>query len=231
MTSKQTKVLFFGQKRCHYSQQVAEYLKHLDFEVEVVWSENRKEKLPKEIFNWSGDYIFCFRSYFVLPKSIIDKAAIAAINFHPAPVEYPGSGCLNWALYENAKNYGVTAHIMNELVDNGAIVECRRFPILPQDNVKTLLAKAHLKTFDLIIDIATGIQLEGVSFLKKKIETSKSEQWKGQARKMKEIDELQNISISCSKEELERIIRSTYTTDFPPIINLHGYQFFLRLEP
>ena len=82
---------------------------------------------------------------------MLDRAKVAAINFHPGSVEYPGSGCLNWALYDNAEVYGVTAHIINEKIDNGAIIEWRRFPILKQDNVKTLLARAHSKTYDLIL--------------------------------------------------------------------------------
>lgn len=222
-------VLFFGKHNCQYSQQALEHLKHLGFNVESVLSKNRKESLPEDTGWWKGDYIICFRSYFLLPKSLIERASIAAINFHPAPAEYPGSGCLNWALYDNAKVYGATAHIMNEKIDNGAIVECRRFPVVPQDNVKTLLARAHLKTYDLILDITTGIALEGKAFLDRKLAESKNERWAGKARKMYEIDSLQVISTSCDKAELERVIRATYTPDFPPEIHLHGYKFVLKL--
>jgi methionyl-tRNA formyltransferase len=70
--------------------------------------------LPENIEWWRDDYIFCFRGYFLLPKSLLDRASVAAINFHPAPAKYPGSGCLNWALYDNANTYGTTAHLMNE---------------------------------------------------------------------------------------------------------------------
>ena len=222
-------VLFFGKHNCQYSQQALEHLKHLGFNVQSVLSKNRKESLPEDIGWWQGEYIICFRSYFLLPKSLIERATIAAINFHPAPAEYPGSGCLNWALYDNAKVYGATAHIMNEKIDNGAIVECRRFPVVPQDNVKTLLARAHLKTYDLILDITTGIALEGKAFLDKKLAESKNESWAGKARKMYEIDNLQVISTTCDKAELERVIRATYTPEFPPEIHLHGYKFVLKL--
>ena len=52
----------------------------------------------------------------------------------------------------------------------------------------------------------------------------------GSARKMKEIDGLKKIDISCDKEELEKIIRATYIANYPPEIELHGYKFLLRLE-
>ena len=226
---KAPRVLFFGKNNCQYSQKILEHLIHLGFDVESILSTNRQEQLPEDIGWWQGDYIICFRSYFLIPKSLLDRAQIAAINFHPAPTEYPGSGCLNWALYDNAEIYGVTAHIMNEKIDNGQIVECRRFPILPQDNVKTLLGRAHLKICDLAIDITTGLALEGKTFLEKKLNESENEKWVGNARKMYEIDKLQTINLDCSKEELERVIRATYTPDFPPEIHLHGYKFSLNL--
>ena len=222
-------MLFFAKNNCQYSQQALQHLKLLGFNVQAVLSKNRSETLPEDIGWWKGEYIFCFRSYFLLPKSLIERASVAAINFHPAPAEYPGSGCLNWALYDNADTYGATAHIMNEKIDNGAIVECRRFPILKQDNVTTLLARAHLKTYDLLVDITTGLALEGKSFLDKKLNQSQHEKWAGNARKMYEIDNLQKINPSCSKKELERVIRATYTPDFPPEIQLHGYKFVLKI--
>lgn len=222
------KVMFFGQKSCGYSQKAYAYLQHLGFEVTPVWSTNRQEKLPEDVMAWEGDYIFCFRSYYILKKPLLDRAKIAAINFHPASAEYPGSGCVNWALYDNSSTYGTIAHIMTEKIDNGAIIECRRFPVLPQDTVDTLLARTHLKTYDLILDIATGLALEGEAFLRRKIEAASHEKWRGEARKMHEIDALQNIPLTATKEEMERVIRATNTPKFPPYIMFHGRKFVLK---
>ena len=221
-------VLFFGKYNCDYSQKAFQHLELLGFNVQSVWSQNRIEHLPEETNYWSGEYIICFRSYLLLPKSLLNRASIAAVNFHPGPVEYPGSGCLNWALYNNADTYGATAHIMDEKIDNGAIIECRRFPILEDDNVTTLLARAHLTTFNLLVDITTGLARDGKTFLDYKLEASQSEKWAGKAKKMSEIDKLQVVSPSSTKEELERVIRATYTPDFPPEIHLHGYKFVLK---
>jgi methionyl-tRNA formyltransferase len=225
-----SRVLFFGKQDCAYSQKAYKYLKHLGHDVSVVLSRNRKENLPDDILHWEGDYIFCFRSYYVLSREFLDRAKVGAINFHPALTEYPGSGCLNWALYDKAENYGVTAHIMNEKVDNGPILECRRFPVLPQDDVTTLLDRAHQKTYDLLIDITTGLAIDGERFLKQKIHEFQHERWRGRARKMNEIDKLQLVDISISKEELERVIRATYTPAFQPLLYLHGHKFILSRD-
>ena len=117
---------------------------------------------------------------------------------------------------------------MNEKIDNGAIIECRRFPLLQTYNVDTLLTRTHHKLFDLFIDISTGLALEGSDFMDSKLAESKSEKWRGKARKMIDLNNLQQVAPSISKEELEKIIRATYTPSFPPVISLHGYKFVLE---
>jgi len=163
-----------------------------------------------------------------LPKHLIERAKIAAVNFHPASVDYPGSGCLNFALYDGTKEYGVTAHLMNEKVDNGAILECRRFTVLPLDSVDTLLSRTHLKLTDLFFDVVTDLVLGGKDALDKKIKSSVGEKWRGDATKMKDFERLQRVPVNVNEEELEKIIRATYTEKFPPYINLFGYEFVLK---
>lgn len=222
------RVMFFGRHSCHYSDEATRHLSNLWFDVESVISRNRGERLPAAIQCWQGEYIFCFRSYFKLPQALLDRATIAAINFHPGPSEYPGSGCANWALYENSPTYGVTAHLMDEKIDSGRIVECRRFPILRQDNIDTLLAKTHLKAYDLLLDVTTGLASEGESFLERKLAQSASERWSGTARRMRELDRLQLVDTGIEKDDLERVIRSAHTSDFPVETRLHGHRFVLR---
>ncbi len=222
------RVLFFGRSGCEATEKAMTHLETLGCEITFICSKVRGESLPEDISDWDGDYIFCFRSLFVLPKHLIDRAKIAAVNFHPAPVEYPGSGCLNFALYDDAKEYGVTAHIMNEKVDNGAVLECRRFPILPLDSVDTLLARTHLKLIDLFFDVVTDLVLGGKETLDKKIMSSAMEKWRGEATKIKDFEKLRIVPVNISEKELDRIIRATYTHKFPPFISLFGYEFVLN---
>ena len=119
---------------------------------------------------------------------------------------------------------------MSEKVDTGTIIECRRFAIVPEDNVSTLLQRTHKTCFDLIIEITTGLHVGGYKFLRDKIAKASHEKWTGRARKMRELDELQIVDPAISKDELDRVIRATYTPEFPPEIRLHGYRFVLRLD-
>jgi methionyl-tRNA formyltransferase len=221
--------LFFGRRGCSYSVRALDHLKAAHFSVEAVFSQSRREALPERLASWTGDYIFCFRSYYVLGQAVLERARIAALNFHPGPTEYPGSGGVNWALYDNATSYGATAHLMTEKIDDGPIVECRRFPVLPEDNLESLLARVHWVTFELLQDLTTGLALEGEPFLRRKLTQSAAEHWTGAARKISDVERLQTIDPGCSKAELERRIRATYLAEFPPEIHLHGYRFALKL--
>ena len=70
------------------------------------------DPLPGKVQEWEGDYIVSYLSRWVVPDALLKRARKAAINFHPASPEYPGIGCNNFALYENASEYGVTCHHM-----------------------------------------------------------------------------------------------------------------------
>jgi methionyl-tRNA formyltransferase len=66
------------------------------------------DPLSDDIRRWEGDYLISFLSRWVIPEDLLKRARRAAINFHPASPEYHGIGCNNFALYENAREYGVT---------------------------------------------------------------------------------------------------------------------------
>ncbi len=228
-TQEKMRVLFFGRSGCKASKTILNKLIKFNYSVTVINSKARGELIPEDILKWEGDYIFCYRSFLILPFELIKKARVAAVNFHPAPPEYPGSGCINFAIYDDVSRYGVTAHFINEKIDNGEIIEVRRFPIFKNDNLSKLLTRTHEELFNLCSDFIDGIFYEGTRYIKNKISESKGESWVGLARKISELDNLKHISPMVDKKELDRVVRATYIKEFPPKIILHGYEFFLDL--
>tara|TARA_B110000503_G_C7087953_1_gene388163 strand:+ start:350 stop:1063 length:714 start_codon:yes stop_codon:yes gene_type:complete len=229
-TGKGKRILFFGRAKCSATEELLSKFLQCDFDLTFVKSEQRGERLPEDILRWEGEYIISFRSLYVLPKALLDRAKIAAINFHPAPPEYPGSGCINFAIYDEAEDYGVTAHVMNELVDNGTILEVRRFPITPSDNLSTVLRRTHSELFNLCSDFISGIYSIDAKFIENKLKTSENESWHGEARLLKELDELQKVELNISEDELRRVVRATHMEGYPTMIELHGFKFHLHLE-
>ena len=232
IAGKGQRILFFGRAVCEASEALLNKLVRYGFDVTYVKSRGRGrgKKLTEDLLWWEGDYIICFRSLDILPKELLVKARIAAINFHPAPPEYPGSGCINFALYDDVKEYGVTAHIMNESVDNGKILEVRRFPITPRDHLTSVLARTHNELSNLCSDFISGIYILGNKFVEEKIDESKKEMWNGKARVLRELEELQKIPLNVDKDELKRIVRATYIEGYPPVVELHGFKFYLKLD-
>ena len=227
---KEIEVLFFGRASCEASSKALNYLTSLGFKVTSILSSGRDELIPEDIVSWSGDYIFCFRSMIILPKSIIHKAKVAAINFHPGSPEYPGSGCLNYALYENSMLFGVTSHLMTEKVDEGSIIKCYRFPIYGSDTVNSLLGRTHLKLLELFFDVISGISINGKNYLNESIKNSKNEKWTGVKRKIKDINNLSIIDKNIAENEMLKLIRAVHTENYPLKIVLHGYDFLLKLN-
>jgi methionyl-tRNA formyltransferase len=224
------KVLFFGEKGCEYSRKAENHLHQIGFDVQSVFSQKRKEKLPDHVLAWKGDYIFSFRSYYIFSDPFLKQASIAAINFHPAPPERPGSGSINWALYEGDTSYGVTVHIMNKHVDNGPILGVVRFPIESKDCVSSLLLKAKQASLNLFKDFSSNIARNGKIYIDEKLFSCRGINWSGVARKISEVDSLQKIDINCSKEELDKVVRATKIGEYGPEIHLHGYVFLLRKD-
>ena len=230
LNSYHKRILFFGRAKCDLSESIFKQLKSLNFDVTFIESNKRGQKLPDKILTWEGDFILCFRSLFILPRILLKKAKIAAINFHPGPPEYPGSGCINFALYDNVEVFGVTAHVMNENIDNGDIIEVRRFSIYPSDDLPTVLLRTHQELFNLCTDFIKELNIVDEKIIQQKINSSKEERWNGKARLLSELDGLQTISLDISKKELKQIIRATYIKGYPPKIKLHGFNFVLKLN-
>ena len=220
---------FFARAGCSYSAAAHSFLKAMNFQIDVVISQTAGEALPPQVHGWRGDWIFCFRSYFILPQTIIDAAEQGAINFHPAPTNYRGRGCLNFALYEGAADYGVTTHLIEKKVDSGPVLRCDRFPIFPGDNVDSLLQRTHHHLLSAFYEVVGGIALQGCEYVDEHLKNN-TESWSGPLYKLSQLNALQNLEPGAPADEVARVIRATHTSAFPTQVQLHGHRFDLRRE-
>ncbi len=185
------------------------------------------DSLPEDIRKWEGDYIISYLSRWVVPQSLLNRAKIAAINFHPASPEYPGIGCNNFALYEDAKEYGVTCHHMAGKVDTGKIIKVRRFPVYPADGVEKILKRTYENQMALFFEIAQ-IMAEGrelpASAEGRELPAS-TETWTRPPFSRKQFDELFKITADMSEDEVRRRIRAISYKHWQPYVEIHGYRF------
>ena len=221
-----SKVLFMGRYGDPYSIKIHNFLVKKFYKVTVHWSKGITHKPNRFIKKkWKGDYIFCFRSYYILNQKLISRAKIAAINFHPGPPEYRGTGCLNYAMYRNEKYYGTTAHLMLPKVDNGKIINVKRFKILKRNSVETLLNKTHKILLNQALEVINLLHKNHKN-LNKLIHRSKNEKWSKKMKKRKHLDQFYNINTTYN--DLIKKIRACYIQNsFRPYIMLHNFKFVL----
>jgi methionyl-tRNA formyltransferase len=176
------------------------------------------DPLPPAIQAWEGDYIISYLSRWVVAEALLKRAGKAAINFHPASPQYPGIGCNNFALYENAKEYGVTCHHMAAKVDTGKIIAVRRFPVYPQDDVAALLKRTYENQIALFFEVA-AMMAEG-----KELPVS-PETWTRPPFTRKQFNELFRITPELPRDEIARRIRAVSYGPYQPYVEVEGYRF------
>ena len=74
-------------------------------------------------------------------------------KFSSRPTKYRGAGCLNYALYNNENISGVTAHLMTKKIDQGKIIDIKKFRIYSKDNLAEILKQTHQELFNLTLKI------------------------------------------------------------------------------
>jgi methionyl-tRNA formyltransferase len=188
----------------------------------VCFSGKFGDPFPEDVGPIKADIILSFLCPWVLPKSILEKAAIA-LNWHPASTDYPGIGCYNFALYHGVTEYGATCHYMAEKVDTGGVVEERRFPVFDSDTVETLKLRTMVTMtsmfHDTVCRLASGWKppLCGAS-------------WSRRPFTRREFNELSVIDATMSADEVKRRIRATTYPGYPgPHVVVGGEKFILPI--
>jgi len=165
----------------------------------LLW--RRGETFPDRLRQWGGGVLVSYLTHWIVPADILARATVA-VNFHPAPPEYPGTGCVNFALYDGASAYGVTCHHMHAVVDSGPIIEVRRFSVHADDTVATLLDRSYyelLRLFEDVLPALAGQQPMPVS----------TERWTRAPFQRYELDDLARIEATMGADEVARRVRAT----------------------
>lgn len=198
---KTKSVLFLGKNNDPLTQAAYQFCKNT-FSNTTFFSGNWGDAFPAEARVWKGDLIISYLSRWIIPESVLKSAGEAAINFHPAPPEYPGIGGLNFALYEGAKTFGVTCHHMLPAVDAGPIISTQRFPIHQNDSVETL----HMRTATVLHQLFYEIIL----LLEKDQPLPQTHQsWSKTKTTRKDLDGLMKLTSDMTEVEIKKRIRST----------------------
>ena len=220
-------ILFMGRRGCSYSKRIRKLLEKNSKKFYYFESNKIGEKIDKKYLKLNYDYIFCFRSFYVLKKNILKKVNKAAINFHPGPPEYRGIGCVNYALYENSKFFGCSAHLINEKVDYGKIIDVKKFYINKKNSISEVLRKTLETMSSLAISTIKNIK-KNPDFIKNQILKNKGMKWSNKIKTLKDLNDFYQVNKDIKKKDFLNKIRATDTPQFKPYIKLYGKKFILE---
>ncbi len=200
-------ILFFGKKNNYLTRKCLEFLKNMNLQVDAYIGE-RGDAFPEECEKTSFDILISFSSPWIIPASLLKKAKVAALNFHPGPPEYPGIGCTNFAIYNEEKEFGVTCHHMYEKVDAGPVVMVRRFPIFEADSVETLTDRCYFNMYSLFMDVMS-------TYFKKRDIPVSNEKWARKPYTRKQLNELCHITLDMDEKEVTLRVKATSFPGYP----------------
>jgi len=221
-------ILLFSNSNCDYSIKVKEYIKNNSKKLIFINSKKINEKIDiNKLIKYKFEYIFCFRSYFILKKNFLKKIKSTIINFHPGLPKYRGRGSVNFSLYNKEKYFGCTAHIIDSnKIDSGPIINVKKFIINKKDNVDDILAKTYsAMTSQAIYLIDYLLKKKNIFYLVKKNSRLK---WSKKLYTTSDLENLYKLKLGLNKLEFKKIIKSTYTEKYKPYIIYHGEKFIMN---
>lgn len=216
------RVLLLGKRDSPDCERVLDYCREAF--IEVTYCDGQwGDPLPEAARAWQGDLIISYLCRWVIPAGLLERARVAAINFHPATPEYPGIGCNNFALYEGAPTYGATCHHMVARVDAGQVIAVTRFSISETETVASLLKQ----TYHVMLDLFMAVMNE---FREKQEFPKSDERWTRAPFTREQFNALCSVDCGMTADEVHRRVRATSYPPYGPHVELHGYRFKLDIE-
>jgi methionyl-tRNA formyltransferase len=157
----------------------------------------------------------------IVSPGVLARLGYGAVNFHPGPPSYPGWAPAHFALYEQAAEFGATAHVMVERVDAGPIIDIARFPIPAGISVLGLEGLAYAHLAHLFWRMAKTLATDP------KPPPTLAVEWGSRKYSRRAYRAICEIPLDIPKDELDRRIRVFGENHFGicPTINLHGIEF------
>jgi methionyl-tRNA formyltransferase len=139
-------ILFLGRYKDQISIKILKILQKKFLNVNYIFSKNIMKNCQKNLKKKKFDCVLSYRNYIILSKKFLNTNKIS-INLHPGPPKYRGIGCLNFAIFNRERSYGVTCHFMKPKIDSGKIIISKNFNMPKNVTVNKLIRKTASEGF------------------------------------------------------------------------------------
>ena len=158
---------------------------------------------PNQIDDLPDDYLMSsrlisFGTRFYIPARILARIGYGSYNFHPGSTYYSGWAPFLYALYDGAKQYGVTVHEMSPKIDAGKIIAVVEFDIPPHTRPQELIDLTTDHMVDLFKQLASPFANQ-TDYL-----PSIDVEWKRTPNRKKDFAAICHIPLDIDEAELKR---------------------------
>lgn len=155
------------------------------------------------------DFVVSYMYRHLVKSQMIAKAAVAALNFHPAPLpEYGGFAFYNVAILERSKHYGATCHHLDAGFDTGSLVKVRLFDIDPEAETAVSLERRTQIEMLLLFDEFMQMAESGNA-----IPAIPQDPERHRYMTLEQFEQLKVIDAAASTDEIQRVARAFW---YPP---------------
>lgn len=173
------------------------------------------------------DLLLSMRSLLLVPEAGCNIATIGAFNLHTGPLpRYAGKNALNWAIYRDEREYGVTVHRMTATLDGGDIAYQQRFAMDAGETGLSLTRKCTRVGLELMKRLISDAEADPGSIPRVPQNRSERVHVKGCPVPGGRLDFREPAAV------LERYVRACHYFPFPspwpmPRVTFAGREFFL----
>jgi methionyl-tRNA formyltransferase len=201
---------------------LTEFLSRHNPDLKITHVETRDELILALHPRRPGIRLIGFCTSTVVPGDLLETLDGLAYNFHPGPPTHPGRHPASLAIYEGARRFGATAHVMRKAVDSGPIVGVEWFdmPAVPRlSQLETLTFDACVRLFGrigpLLATLAEPLPESG-------------DLWSGRKSTQRDFDALCTVSADIDAREFDRRVRAVADGLKGTLsLTLHGRRFRL----
>ncbi len=177
---------------------LGDILKRQDPGVKLTGVSNRTELEAATVNPAPALRLICFCTGVIVPGAVLQRLHGPSYNFHPGPPDYRGIYPAVFAIYNNARQFGATAHEITESVDDGAIVALDLVDM--PENIDRLNLEALSRQLVTGLFVRLAPQLIGSGDPLSPVDT----QWSGRTWTRKDFDELCLLPDDITAEEFAR---------------------------
>jgi methionyl-tRNA formyltransferase len=117
------------------------------------------DEFIKKLETYQADLFVSMSFNQIFGEKLINLPLRRSINCHAGKLPfYRGRNILNWALINDEKEFGITAHYIDEGIDTGDIIFQKCYLIGEQDDYSTLLKVAHTGCAEVLFESIKRIQ-------------------------------------------------------------------------